>query len=55
MCCEITDDGQPVIDRNNKLKTRLTQHLDRVGELNKLCETLAEKLGQDIEESCLSS
>ncbi|MFT6093010.1 MAG: chromosome segregation ATPase [Pseudohongiellaceae bacterium] len=53
-CYEITYGAQHVIDQNDKLQTSLMQHLDRAGELNEQCETLAEKLGQDIEESCLS-
>lgn len=53
-CYEITYGAQHVIDQNDKLQKSLNQHLDRAGELNEQCETLAEKLGQDIEESCLS-
>lgn len=53
-CYEITYGAQHVIDQNDKLQKSLNQHLDRAGELNEQCEMLAEKLGQDIEESCLS-
>lgn len=53
-CYEITYGAQHVIDQNDKLQKSLNQHLDRAGDLNEQCETLAEKLGQDIEESCLS-
>ncbi|MFK7863137.1 MAG: hypothetical protein AB8B95_02815 [Pseudohongiellaceae bacterium] len=53
-CYEITYGAQHVIDQNDKLQKSLNQHLDRAGELNDQCESLAEKLGQDIEESCLS-
>lgn len=53
-CYEITYGAQHVIDQNEKLQKNLGQHLDRAGELNEQCEQLAEKLGQDIEASCLS-
>lgn len=53
-CYEITYGAQHVIDQNDKLQKNLNQHLERAGDLNAQCESLAEKLGQDIEESCLS-
>lgn len=53
-CYEITYGAQHVIDQNDKLQKSLNQHLDNAGQLNEQCEVLAEKLGQDIEESCLS-
>lgn len=53
-CYEITYGAQHVIDQNDKLQKSLNQHLDHASTLNEQCETLAEKLGQDIEESCLS-
>lgn len=53
-CYEITYGAQHVIDQNDKLQKSLNQHLERAGGLNSQCELLAEKLGQDIEESCLS-
>ena len=53
-CYEITYGAQHVIDQNERLQKNLTTQLDRAGELNEQCESLAESLSQDIEQSALS-